>query len=46
MDESAHADKENIMKNIQQYLFMSFRTGVFRMTMIVSIILKADFLPS
>ena len=32
--ESAHADKENMMKNIQKYLFMSFQTGVFRMTMI------------
>ena len=33
-DESAHADEENMMKNIQQYLFMSFQIGVFRMTMI------------
>ena len=32
-DESAHADKENMMKNMQQYLFASFQTGVFRMAM-------------
>ena len=29
----AHTDKENICNNIQQYIFMSFQTGVFRMTM-------------
>ena len=33
-DKSAHADKENKMKNIQQYLFMSFQTGVFRKSMV------------
>ena len=33
-DESAHADKVNMIKNIQQYIFMSFQTGVFRITMV------------
>ena len=25
----------HVMKNIQQYLFMGFQTGVFRMTMVI-----------
>ena len=33
MDKSAHADKENMMKNMQQFLFMSFQTSVFGITM-------------
>ena len=37
MDESAHADKKNMMKNIRQYLFMSFQTSAFRMTMVCQI---------
>ena len=32
MDESAHDNKENMMKNI--ITFMGFQTGVFRMTML------------
>ena len=33
-DESARANKENMYKNIQQYLFMGFQTGVFRLIMV------------
>ena len=32
MEDCAHANKENIYKNIQ-YLFMSFQTGMFRVAM-------------
>ena len=36
MEDRAHTDKENMMKNIQQYPFMGFQTDVFRMTVMQS----------
>ena len=40
--ESEHVDKENMMKNIQQYLFMGFQKGDFRMTMVKATIVVTD----
>ena len=36
-EDRAHADKDNMMENRQQYLLMGFQTGVLRMIMLKSI---------
>ena len=41
-EDRAHAGKENMMKNIQQYLFMDSQTGVFSMTMVREFCSKCD----